>query len=458
MRLAVVDDEVTVAKRLKRALSNEGFDVETFLNGEDFLTRQKTHPFQIAFIDLRLPDMDGLDILSQLKPAHDDLEAIIITGYGSIETAIEAIKMGAYHYLTKPFRLDEVRLLAKGAREKIQLRKENQRLRKALNQQETLKGFIGNSQVMLEVFETIRKIAPINCNVLIQGETGTGKELAARSIHMLSPRSKRPFVSFNCGGFTEELIANELFGHEKGAYTGATATKIGLLESADGGTVFLDEISEMPLSMQVKLLRVIQEKRILRVGSTKPIDLDIRIIAATNKDLKQAICEGSFRNDLYYRLNVVSLSLPRLTERRDDIPLLISHFINKYSRSFGKNTKRVSPRVLDILMNYEFPGNVRELENIIQRAVALEEGETIRVKDLPSDLQRLEFKSLDGEGLLSLEELEKQHIEKVLKKTGYNKSLTSKILNLPRTTLWRKMRKYGLPNKEKETGTVNTRS
>jgi len=445
MRLAIIDDEATVCRRLKSALTKEGFEVETFQRGEAFLKRVNQTFFQLAFIDLKLPDMDGMEILSRIKRSHEDSEVIVITGYGSIETAIEAIKKGAYHYLTKPFKLDEVCLLARGAKEKIELKEENRRLREALGQDDVLKGFIGNSRPMQEIFALIKKIAIVNCNVLLQGETGTGKELAARSIHLLSPRKERPFVSFNCGGFTEELICNELFGHEKGAYTDATATKIGLLESADGGTVFLDEIGEMPLSMQVRLLRVIQEKKILRVGGTKPIDLDIRIIAATNKDLKKAIEEGSFRKDLFYRLNVVSLSLPRLVERKDDIPLLISHFIEKYNRIFGKKTKRVSPRVLDILMHYDFPGNVRELENIIQRAVALEEGEVIRVKDLPSDLQKLEFRTLDGEGLRTLEEVEREHILKVLKKTGYNKSLSCKILNLPRTTLWRKMKKYDLP-------------
>ena len=444
MRVAVVDDELTVCNRLKRTLTNEMFEVEVFLNATEFLHAHSNNPFEIVFLDLKLPDADGFEVLSDLKSSSGDTEVIIITGYGSIETAIEAIKMGAYHYLTKPFRLDDVRILAKGVREKIELRRENQRLRESLASQDVFKGFIGSSRVMQEVFDTIRKIAPINCNVLIQGETGTGKELAARSIHMLSPRKDRPFVSFNCGGFTEELIANELFGHEKGAYTGATATKIGLLESADGGTVFLDEIGEMPPSMQVKLLRVIQDKNILRVGGTKPVQLDIRIIAASNKDLREAICEGTFRNDLYYRLNVVSLSLPRLTERKDDIPLLISHFISKYNKSFGKNTQKISDRALEILMHYDYPGNVRELENIIQRAVALAEGDTIRTRDLPSDLQVLEFKSVEGEGLLSLEEVERDYIEKVLKKTGFNKTLASKILNLPRTTLWRKMRKYGL--------------
>jgi transcriptional regulator with PAS, ATPase and Fis domain len=293
----------------------------------------------------------------------------------------------------------------------------------------------------------IKKVAVVNCNILLQGESGTGKELVAKSIHRLSPRKNRPFISFNCGGFTEELICNELFGHEKGAFTGASVTKIGLIESADGGTLFLDEIGEMPLSMQVKVLHVIQEKQILRLGGTKPVNLDIRLIAASNKDIKKAATEGSFREDLFYRLNVVTLRLPRLCDRKDDIPMLVSHFIEKYSRPFEKKIKGISSDALEILMHYNFPGNVRELENIIQRSVALAESQVIRIGDLPQDLQKLEFNTFEGEGLLALEEVEKHHIAKVLNKTGYNKNLSSKILNLPRTTLWRKMKKYGLLDK-----------
>jgi transcriptional regulator with PAS, ATPase and Fis domain len=263
----------------------------------------------------------------------------------------------------------------------------------------------------------------------------------------LSPRKNRPFISFNCGGFTEELICNELFGHEKGAFTGASVTKVGLIESADGGTLFLDEIGEMPPSMQVKVLHVIQEKQILRVGGTTPVDLDIRLIAASNKDIKKAAADGSFREDLFYRLNVVTLRLPRLCERKDDIPMLVSYFIEKYSSPFEKKIRGISSHALEILMHYNFPGNVRELENIIQRSVALAETDVIRIDDLPQDLQKLEFNTLEGEGLQALEEVEKHHIAKVLDKTGYNKNLSSKILNLPRTTLWRKMKKYGLLNK-----------
>ena len=451
MRLAIIDDESTVCRELTRVLSADNFDVESFQAGAPFLTRMDQHPFDIVLIDLNLPDMDGIDILTRVKTTHADTEAIIITGHGTIESAVQAIKQGAYHFITKPFRLPEVRSLAAGARDKILLRRENKNLRKALSGVDFMSGFIGASPAMQNVFDLIRKVAAVDCNILLQAETGTGKEMAARAIHAESPRKNFPFVSFNCGGFTEELICSELFGYEKGAFTGAAATKIGLLESANGGSVFLDEIGEMPLAMQVKLLHVIQEKRILRVGGVQPIDLQVRIIAATNRDLKKAIERGEFREDLFYRLNVVAINLPKLSERRDDIPLLTAHFMEKFNAAFSKKTKRISSQAMGILMNYNFPGNVRELENIIQRAVALAEGESIRVSDLPSDLQKLEFSILEGEGLLSLEDTEKQHIEKVLNITAYNTSLTSSILNIPRTTLWRRMKRFGLVKKPETT-------
>ena len=446
LRIAVIDDEKTVCRRLKPALEKDGYAVESFQEAKLFWGRMVQDPFNIIFLDLKLQDENGMDVLARIKKRYDNVEIIIITGYGSIDSAISAIKKGAYHYVTKPFKLDEIRLLARSAKEKIGLREENRRLRETVNGQEVLKGFIGTSSAMQEIFAMIKKVAIVNCNVLLQGESGTGKELVARSIHRLSPRKKRPFISFNCGGFTEELICNELFGHEKGAFTGASATKIGLIESADGGTLFLDEIAEMPPSMQVKLLHVIQEKQILRVGGNTPVSLDIRLIAASNKDIKKAATEGSFREDLFYRLNVVTLRLPRLHERKDDIAMLISYFIEKYSRPFEKKIRGISPHALEILMHYNFPGNVRELENIIQRSVALAEGDDIRINDLPPDLQKFEFNTFEGEGLLALEEMEKLHIAKVLDKTDYNKSLSAKILNLPRTTLWRKMKKYGLLN------------
>jgi len=451
IRAAVIDDEEMACRLIKRILEQDGFEVETFLAGHPFLARMSANPFQLVFIDLKLPDIDGIQILNRIKQAYEETEVIIVTGHASIETAVEATQKGAFHYITKPCRRHDIRLLAQRAREKIELREENKKLKLAMGKDNLISGFVGASPAMQEIFAMIRKVALVNCNVLLQAETGTGKQMVARAIHALSPRRDNPFVYFNCGGFSEELICSELFGHEKGSFTGAVATKIGLFESAAGGTVLLDEIGEMPLAMQVKLLHVLQERRVLRVGGTKPIELDIRIIAATNRDLKKAIQEGTFREDLFYRLNVVGLHLPRLVERRDDIPLLISHFIEKFNLAFNKKIKRASPPVRELLCNYDFPGNVRELENIIQRAVALADGEELRVSDLPAMLRK---RSLQGfakdEGLMPLEEVEKRHIAKVLQVTGYNKNLSSEILNLPRTTLWRRMKKFGLLGRESD--------
>ncbi len=444
-RAAIVDDEAIVCDRLKPVVTKEGFKTETFSAGGAFLKRMAEQPFHLIFLDLKLPDIDGMEILSAIVERYKSVEVIIITGHGTIDSAVAAMQKGAFHYVTKPFGLNEIILLAKNAREKFRLREENRRLQTALSRKDTVNaGLIGASPAMQEVFDMIRKVAAVDCNVLLQGDSGTGKELVARAIHNASPRKDAPFVSFNCAAFTEELILSELFGHEKGAFTGAIQTKIGLLDSAAGGTVFLDEIGEMPLSMQVKLLRAIQEKTIMRVGGTRPIDVDIRLIAASNKDLKKASTNGEFREDLFYRLNVVTIHLPRLTERKGDIALFVSAFIQKYNAYFGKHVEQISPQAREILMRYHFPGNVRELENIIQRAVALTSGTTIQVKDLPPDLQELEFNLIEGEGLLSMEEVEKQHIQKVLDKTRGNKIVAARILNIPRTTLWRKMKKHGL--------------
>ena len=444
LRLAIVDDEEIVCRRLSQALANGDFAVEAFLMGRSFLERMVQQPFDIVFLDMRLPDFDGLEILTRIKTLRPETEVIIITGYKSIETAVEAIRKGAYHYIPKPVNLAEIRLLAKGAQEKISMRLENLQLRQALKGDSGLTAIIGTSPVIRELFAVIRKIAPVDCNVLIQGGSGTGKTLVARAIHLLSPKKDHPFVAFNCDGFTDELINSELFGHERGAFTGATATKIGLFESAAGGTIFLDEIGEMPLSMQGKLLHVIQERKIFRVGGTKPIDLDFRIIAATNKDLKHEVEMGAFREDLFFRLNVVSIAVPLLSERGEDIPLLIRHFIEKYSLAFHKQVTGISQQALQILTGYSYPGNVRELENIIERAVALTDGEEIVPQDLPKDLEQLEFNTLEGDGLPSLAEMERRYIMRVLDSTGYNKGITAQILNIPRTTLWRKIKQYGL--------------
>lgn len=444
VRLAIVDDEVIVCRRLSQAMSGDGFEAEAFTTGGSFLESMARQHFDIIFCDLRLPDMSGIEVLTRVKAARVETEVVIITGYGSIDSAVQAIKEGAYHYITKPIKLNEVRVLAKGALEKIRMREENSRLREALKGERGISSIIGTSEVINQLFCMIQKVSPVDCNILLQGSSGTGKALVAKAIHQLSERKDHPFVSFNCGGFTEELISSELFGYEKGSFTGATATKVGLLESASGGTVFLDEVGEMPLSMQVKLLHVIQDKTILRVGGVRPISLDIRVIAATNRDLKHEVLQGKFREDLFYRLNVVNIHLPQLKERREDIPLLIKHFIDKYGLAFRKPVSGIQFQALQILTNYSYPGNVRELENIIERAVALTECDRITPQDLPADLQQLEFDTIEGEGLLPLEEIEKRYIARVLEKTGYNKGLTAQILNLPRTTLWRKLKDYKL--------------
>ncbi|WP_457576701.1 sigma-54-dependent transcriptional regulator [Desulfomarina sp.] len=443
-KLAIVDDEEIVCRRLAKALGKDEFSVEAFVTGRSFLERMKQKRFDIVFLDMNLPDQDGLDILVRIKQYCSETEVIIITGYKSVETAVEAIRKGAYHYIAKPVNLSDIRLWAQNARDKISMRAENRRLREALKSGSGLTSIVGNSPAIQELFSMINKVAKVDCNVLIQGGSGTGKALVAQAIHQLSSRKDRAFVSFNCGGFTDELISSELFGHERGAFTGATAVKIGLLESASGGTVFLDEIGEMPLSMQVKLLHVIQERKIFRVGGTDLIDLDIRIIAATNKNLKKEVEEGLFREDLFFRLNVVSLNVPQLAERREDIPLLVNHFIQKYCLAFHKRVSGVEKEALHILTHYSYPGNVRELENIIERAVALTGGEEITINDLPRDLQKFDFDTLEGDGLTSLAEMERRYIKTVLESTGYNRSRAAEILDIPRTTLWRKIKMYGL--------------
>ncbi len=444
IRVAVIDDEPTAVKLMGRFLQQEGYAVQIFGEGQSFLEAMEQDPFDMVFVDLQLPGMSGIEILDQIKGLHSDTEVVIVTGHGSIDNAVEATKKGAFHYLPKPCRKHDLCLMARRAADKIRLRRENTRLRANAGNDTLLPGFIGRSKPMLAIFDTISKVAQVNCNVLLEAETGTGKQLTARAIHDLGPRREAPFVYFNCGGFTEELICSELFGHEKGAYTDAGSCKAGLFETAAGGTVLLDEIGEMPLSMQVKLLHVLQERQILRVGGTTPIDLNIRIIAATNRDLKEMIREKRFREDLYYRLNVVTIRLPKLFERQEDLPLLVHHFIQKANRGFGKKIQGISPDALDILMHYNFPGNVRELENIIQHASALTEGKQLTVADLPGWLRKMHLHDGFTEDLLPLDEMEKRYISRVLSKTGHNIKAAGKILQISRTTLWRRIKKYNL--------------
>ena len=441
-RVAVVDDEAIVCREIKRGLEKDRYLVETFLAGEPALNRLSQIPFDLVLCDLMLWDQSGLEVLKTIKNRFPQTEVIIITGYSSIDTAIEAIQAGAFHYVTKPVKMNEIRALAARAIEKVCLVKEKEALKKALDLQSRHPRIIGQSPLMQEVFHLIDKVASLLCNVLIHGESGTGKEMVAQAIHFQGPRRDRPFMSFNCGGFTEELIANELFGHEKGAFTGAAGTKIGLLEAAHMGTVFLDEISAMPTSMQVKLLRFIQERTLLRVGGVKPIQVDARIIAASNQDLAEAVTNKTFREDLFYRLNVVRITLPPLRDKKEDIPLLVRHFLARYTQAFSKKVMGLAPNTMEVLLNYPFPGNVRELENLIERAVALTDESIISPHDLPPDLQRL---AISGQNVWpSLEKKEREYIRQVLIKTNHKKGLAAQILKIPRTTLWRKMKRLGL--------------
>ncbi len=448
IRVLVVDDERITLRNLEHILKKEGYQVKTTSSGQNAIRLINREHFDVVLTDLKMDKVDGMQILKRTKEVDPDTEVIMITGYATVESAIEAMKYGAYHYLTKPFKIDEVRKVVKEASEKVRLKRENKRLKERLEGLTEKVNIVTQDPQMLRILDTAREIAPTDCNVLITGESGTGKELIARYIHHYSKRADRPFIAINCGAFTEDLLANELFGHEKGAFTGATYLKHGLIEMANGGTLFLDEITEMSPSMQVKLLRVIQEREFYRIGGREPVRVDVRFIAATNRDIQEAIEGGELRHDLYYRLNVVTLHLPPLSERKGDIPLLCFHFLKKYSSIMGKEVKEISEDVLNLLTAYPFPGNVRELENIIERGVALCRGDTLELAHLPDDLKGYGIKTFrSSEGRIpSLEEQEKNYILWVLKEVGGNKSEAARILGIDRVSLWRKLKRYGIEN------------
>ncbi|KPK45572.1 MAG: Fis family transcriptional regulator [Nitrospira bacterium SM23_35] len=445
-RILVVDDERVAVKNLVHILKKEGYEVvgtESGMNALRFLEEQQ---FDVVLTDLKMEKVDGLQILKKCRELHPDTEVILITGYATLESAVQAMKKGAFHYIAKPFKLDIVRNVIKEALGRVKLKRENIQLREQLEAYQGKVKIITQSAHMQGLLETSKQIAPTDCNVLLSGESGTGKELFARYIHLNSTRSKGPFFAINCGAFTEDLLSNELFGHEKGAFTGALTMKKGLVEMASGGTLFLDEITEMPSSMQVKLLRVIQEKEVLRVGGTEPLKVDVRFIAATNREVSDSVNRGQLRQDLYFRLNVISLHIPPLSERRDDIPLLSYFFLKRYSAIMNKNIAEVSEDAMNLLMNYDFPGNVRELENIIERGVALANGNTIEIAHLPEDLRELSIKTFrKKEGKIpSLEDQEIAYIKWVLNEVGGNKTTAAQILGIDRVSLWRKLKKYGL--------------
>ncbi len=446
VKLLIIDDERIALRNLEHVMKKEGYDVTGTQSGMNALKLLDEQQFDVVLTDLRMEKVDGMQILAKSRERHPDCEVIMITGFATLDSAVDAMRHGAFHYIAKPFKLDEVRQVVKEAIAKVMLKKENQNLREQLEHYQGKVKIITQDPTMERLLETARQIGPTDCNVLISGESGTGKELFARYTHYNSNRAAGPFFALNCGAFTEELLSNELFGHEKGAFTGALAMKKGLFEMASGGTLFLDEITEMPPSMQVKLLRVIQEKELLRVGGTEVVKVDVRFVAATNRNIQDAIKESSFRQDLYFRLNVVSLRIPPLSERKDDIPLLSYYFLKKYAVLMKKNVSELSQDVIGLLMNYDFPGNVRELENIMERGVALASGKVIELAHLPEDLRELNirtFRKKEGK-MPSLDEQEEGYIKWVLNEVGGNKTLAAQILGIDRVSLWRKLKKYGL--------------
>jgi DNA-binding NtrC family response regulator len=442
-RLLVIDDEAIALRNLSHVLRKEGYEVVARQSGPAGLKELERGRFDVVVTDLRMEKVDGMAILRRAKELLPDCEVIVVTGYAAVGTAITAMKQGAFHYVAKPFRLDEVREVVRAAVELARLKDENRELRLRIEGYRGQVNIITQDPGMLRLLDTARQVAPTDCNVLVTGESGTGKELLARYLHMHGGRSTAPFVAVNCGAFQEELLANELFGHEKGAFTGADRAKRGLIEMADGGTLFLDEIGEMTLPMQVKLLRVLQERELMRVGGMQPVKVDVRVIAATNRDLPAAVAAGRFRSDLWFRLNVVNLVLPPLRARRDDVPLLAFYFLKKHALAMGREITDIAPEALRLLNDYDWPGNVRELANVIERGVALARGNLIEVRHLPEALKELTVRVVEppsGE-LPTLEEFENEYIRRVLERTGGNRSQAADILGIDRVSLWRRMKR-----------------
>jgi two-component system response regulator PilR (NtrC family) len=453
-KILVVDDEQSMREFLDIMLKKEGYKVSLASNGEEVLKYIGKDIFDLVLLDIRMPKMDGITVLRKIKSTSPETVVIMITAYDSSDTAIKAMKEGAYDYIPKPFKIDEIKLIIKNALEKKHLQKENILLKQVVRDRYVFDNIIGQSPKMLALYDLLEKVAPTKTNVLITGESGTGKELVAKAIHFNSPRKEKPFVTLNCGAIPEALIESELFGHMKGAFTDAIATKKGLFEMADEGTIFLDEISELPLMMQVKLLRVLQNREFKRVGGTEDIHVDVRIIAATNKDLEKAVKEKRFREDLYYRLNVIQIKLPSLRERREDIPVLAAHFLKRYSEELNKNISGISPEALHLFLNYEYPGNVRELQNIIERAVALGTEQELTAHNLRTYLdEQIHTKKgmidldIPNEGIdleKVVEDLERTLLLKALDKTRGIKKKAAELLHINFRSMRYRLEKYGL--------------
>lgn len=436
--ILIVDDEGSVRDSLYNWFIEDGYYVQCAADAKEALSLLESEPFHIVLADIKMPGMDGLEMHRRIKALNKDAIVIMMTAFASVDTAVQALKDGAYDYVTKPFDPDDLSHLIRNATSQITLKEENEALRKKVISLENVDDLIGESEAMMNVLSEVESVAASSSSVIITGESGTGKELIARALHANSPRKYFPLVSVHCGALPESLLESELFGHEKGAFTGAMFNRKGRFEMADGGTIFLDEIATISAKMQVELLRVLETGRFTRVGGNKEIKSDFRVVCATNKDLKKMVDEGTFREDLYYRLNVVNIHVPPLREREGDIRLLAEHFAKKYCQSMNKEEVSIDKSAITRLENYDFPGNVRELENMIERAVVIGNGKEIRAKDLPID------ESSEEKTVESLNDIEKNHIKDILEKYHWNISRAAKALRVDRATLYNKIKKYDL--------------
>jgi DNA-binding NtrC family response regulator len=446
-RILVIDDEESMCNFMEIMLSKEGYEVAVTTSGYEGVHRARQQPFDLIIADLNMPEMTGIDVLKEVRAFKSDQELIVMTAFASVDTAIEAMKEGAADYITKPFKVDEIKLVIEKAISRRRLIAENTHLKKRLESDNSFDNFIGRSEAVIQVKKMARMVAGSDSTVLIRGESGTGKDLVAQAIHHLSPRSGGPFVTINCAALPENLLETELFGHKKGSFTGAIRDKDGLFKVATDGTFFLDEVGNTSLAIQVKLLRVLEDKKIFPVGGTTPIDVDVRLIAATNAELEDDVRAGRFRSDLFYRLNVIPINIPPLRERMEDLPLLVDHFIKKLSAKAGEAARGMSAEAMAVLSRYSWPGNVRELENIVERAMLLNRSGRIEVEDLPEKLTRPEVPQMVREDqplTPTLESIEKAYIHFVMSQTEGKKSEAAKILGIDASTLYRKIQRYDL--------------